>query len=218
MAGDEKALDHAWGYFALHANQRITVFNYFVVFAGVLTTGIAAAVQASREMASVGIALGLLLVLLSFVFWKLDQRTSFLIKHAEDVIRQLEPASASLLGTEGAKTQVAKRDERLWTYGRAFRTIFLVMALVGIAGTLLAGARATGLINLRAEAETTKGAAAPITEGATPLPPHASDSRCSVRMPTRRCDKRTSNEGGPLERPTGSSAGPSSNPKPEPEG
>ena len=189
-----------------------------IVFLGATCGLIAAAVQASREMASVGIALGLLLVLLSFVFWKLDQRTSFLIKHAEDVIRQLEPAAASLLGTEEAKTQVAKRNERLWTYGRAFRTIFLVMALVGIAGTLLAGARATGLINLGAAAETTKGAAAPITEGASPSPPPASDSRCSVRTPTRRCDKRTSNGGGPLERPIGSSTGPSSNPKPEPEG
>ena len=156
MAAGDKALDHAWGYFALHANQRITVFNYFVVFAGVLTTGMAAAVQASRGLAWVAVALGLLLILLSFVFWKLDQRTSFLIKHAEEVIRGLEPVTASLLGTEGGKTDMAKLDQGLWTYGRAFRTIFLVMALIGAAGTVLAGTRATGLIDLDATAAIAK--------------------------------------------------------------
>ena len=146
MAADDKDLNHAWSYFALHANQRITVFNYFVVFSGVLCTGIAAAVQASPKVAAVGVALGLLLAVLSFVFWKLDQRTAFLIKHAEDILKQLEPSTGQLIGAEEQKTAAAKRNLRMWTYGQVFRTIFAFMALIGIAGAVLAAFTASGAL------------------------------------------------------------------------
>jgi hypothetical protein len=147
MADDEKALSHAWSYFALHANQRVTVFNYFVVFAGVLSTGMAAAIQNSPKQAFVGMALGLLLVTLSFVFWKIDQRTAFLVKHAEAFIAQLEPKSAPLVGLEEQKTLAAKRGMRMWTYGEAFRTIFAIMALIGVVGAALGGLRASGVLD-----------------------------------------------------------------------
>jgi hypothetical protein len=143
MATDDKALDHAWAYFTLHANQRITVFNYFVVFAGILCTGLAATMQASVRLSFVGIALGLILVMLSFLFWKLDQRTSFLIKHAEDVIKTHEPALAPLLADEVGKTSNAKANDGLWTYGEVFRAIFVAMALIGVAGATLSALRAT---------------------------------------------------------------------------
>lgn len=147
MATDNKALDHAWAYFSLHAAQRITVFNYFVVFAGILSTGLAATIQASDRLAFVGIALGLLLSFLSFLFWKLDQRTSFLVKHAEDKIKVLEPTTAALVTDEAAKTDAAKKINGLWTYGSIFRTIFCVMGIVGLAGAVLSAARATDRID-----------------------------------------------------------------------
>ena len=109
------ALEHAWSYFQLHATQRITVFNYFVVFSGVLATGLATAVQANPRLAAVGIVLGLLLSLLSFLFWKLDQRASFLIKHAEELIKTLEPTTAPLFKEEVAKTEHARKTKGLWT-------------------------------------------------------------------------------------------------------
>lgn len=120
MATEDKALEHAWAYFSLHAAQRITVFNYFVVFAGILCTGLAATMQAPIRLAFVGIALGLLLTALAFLFWKLDERTSFLIKHAEETIKRLEPSLATLLTVEVAKTDHAQVNDGLWTYGRSF--------------------------------------------------------------------------------------------------
>ncbi len=147
MLSDEKALDHAWAYFALHAAQRITVFNYFVVFAGILCTGLAATVQAPNRLAFVGIALGLLLSMLSFLFWKLDERTSFLVKHAEDTIKALEPTIAAVVTTEVNKTTAAETNDGLWTYGQVFRTIFWAMGIVGIAGALLSAGRATHFVN-----------------------------------------------------------------------
>lgn len=133
MANNEKALEHAWGYFQLHASQRVTVFNYFVVFSGLLVTGMAAAVQTSSRLALVGVVLGLLLCGLSFVFFKLDQRVSFLIKNSECVIKKLEPSSASLFNDEVTQTANAQR-QGLWTYGRAFRTMFWTMGLIGLFG------------------------------------------------------------------------------------
>lgn len=140
----ERALAHSWAYFEMHAAQRITIFNYFVVFSGVLTTGLAASIQATPRLASVGIAIGLLLALLSYVFWQLDRRTSFLVKHAEAAIAALEPAGATLITDEISKSAAAKSKDGIWTYGDAFRMIFATMAAVGLAGALVCGLRFAG--------------------------------------------------------------------------
>jgi len=140
MKNDEKALEHTWGYFQLHANQRVTVFNYFVVFSGLLVTGMAAAAQTSPRFAIVGVGLGLLLCLLSYVFFRLDQRVSFLIKNSEDVIKRLEPSSAPLFSDEVEQTADAKK-QGLWTYGRAFRTMFMIMGIIGLLGASFSGIR-----------------------------------------------------------------------------
>lgn len=160
MKANGEALEHAWRYFQLHANQRITVFNYFIVLSGILATGLASAIQASPRLAAVGVVLGLLLSLLSFVFWKLDQRTSFLIKHAEQLIKAVEPAVATLFQEEVAKTEDARKTKGLWTYGRAFRVIFLVMGLVGIAGAAVSGLRWSGELSW---AESNQAKVAPAT-------------------------------------------------------
>ena len=88
VAGDpllpaDKALDHAWRYFALHAQQRISVFNFFIVLSGIVATGIGAGFQAGKPMAPVVAILGALLTLFSFVFYRLDRRGSELVKLAE---------------------------------------------------------------------------------------------------------------------------------------
>jgi len=191
-----KDLEHAWSYFALHANQRITVFNYFVVFAGVISTGMAAAIQASAKFAFVGIGLGALLTVLSFVFWKIDQRTAFLIKHAEEAIKLLEPSAAPLVASEEQKTLTAKR-KGIWTYGQAFRTIFAVMALIGLAGAILAGLRTVGIVGW----ETENDVAVSEKHGAITTPNASSlgdacGSHCTGHTPTHLCGTRRSTPGG----------------------
>lgn len=140
---DSGALEHAWAYFQLHAQQRITIFNYFVVFSGILATGLAAAIQAPPRLASVGVALGILLSVLSYIFWQIDKRTSFLVKHSEDAIKRHEPVGAQLVTEEVAKTDAAKA-QGLWTYGKAFRVIFIIMGIVGLSGAAVSGLRWSG--------------------------------------------------------------------------
>jgi hypothetical protein len=83
-------LEHAWRYFAIHAQQRLSLFNYFLLASGSVAAGLAACLQRSGLFQVLGTALGALLTLISFIFWKLDQRSSFLVKHAEDALAELE--------------------------------------------------------------------------------------------------------------------------------
>jgi hypothetical protein len=149
-------LEHTWRYFELHAGQRMAVFNFFLVVSGAAAAGLAATLQGSPRLALVGVALGLLLVLVAFVFWKLDQRVAFLIKHAEaalaEVERSLPEQSARLFLSEPQSTSTARRAAgwwvRQWTYGRAFRFVFWIMGLIGIAGAALSACKAAGLVSL----------------------------------------------------------------------
>lgn len=141
----EAMLEHTWRYFELHANQRMSVFNFFVVMSGALAAGVAASLQGSAKLAGIGIVLGSLLPLVSFVFWKLDQRASFLIKHAEAALAEIESSltteRARLFSLEPASTAAAKKEAHLWvrqwSYGRSFRLIFIVMAIFGVGSACL---------------------------------------------------------------------------------
>jgi hypothetical protein len=148
VVADDSASDavlmHAWRYFELHANQRMSVFNFFLALSGVVSAGLAALVQEDPHSSFLGVLLGLLLILVSFVFWKLDQRVSFLIKHAESALSELEGAlpnkQARLFLCEPSKTDAVTSGHwwsRHWTYGQSFRMVFFVMALIGIGGSVL---------------------------------------------------------------------------------
>ncbi|KQO59609.1 hypothetical protein ASF22_08205 [Methylobacterium sp. Leaf87] len=141
----DKVLEHLWRYFALHAQQRVSVFNFFVVLSGVISAAIGGALQVGGPLNFVVVILGLLLPLLSFVFWRLDQRNSDLVKIAERALRRGEEAHLpnyarifvreSLAGT-GAAAAEDQITQTRWTFRMSFRLIFVVM---GIAGFLASG-------------------------------------------------------------------------------
>jgi hypothetical protein len=146
-------IDYAWRYFDLHSGQRISLFNFFLVVSGSGTAGLAAAVEKGNLFLVLGGALGCLLVLVSFVFWKLDQRTAFLIKHAEDALIQLEAripsTEAQLVSREPARTAEHREGfvlARMWTYGTIFHFVFWAMGAVGVAGVVLSWSRFYGWI------------------------------------------------------------------------
>ena len=150
----EAALEHARRYFELHASQRMSLFNFFLVLAGLFSAGLAAVLQGSENLSILGMVLGVLLSLVSFVFWKLDQRVSFFIKHAEAALSELEKRMpeerARLFLNEPALTSVARstgpRWTRMWTYSRSFRVVFLTMAATGFGGFILSVLRICGCV------------------------------------------------------------------------
>lgn len=136
----KSAIDHSWKYFELHAGQRMTVFNYFIVLSGIIVTGIAGTVQLPYRFSVLGTALGFTLSLLSFVFWKLDQRAAFLVKHAEAAhivaeSKLFQPGSRIFAEEPTAHERASEAQNiliRPWTFGRSFRLVFVVMGLIGV--------------------------------------------------------------------------------------
>ncbi|MDR6772673.1 hypothetical protein [Azospirillum sp. BE72] len=141
----DKGLDHAWRYFALHAQQRISVFNFFVVLSGIISAGIGAGLQGGKPMAPVVAMLGGLLMLFSFLFFKLDQRGSELVKIAENALASgetacmpnfarviLDEAQRGRAGSQGNDTKLVT-----WTFGRSFRLIFRIMGAVGAVASVI---------------------------------------------------------------------------------
>jgi len=125
-----KQREYAWNYFQLHAGQRMASFNFFVVIAALLAVALAGALKKDSESTIVGIAVGLSLMGVSFVFWKLDQRVRYLIKHAEAALKTLEDgwqeeggdtlSRIMLFRAEEKKTSELKQNQGIFPFGRHF--------------------------------------------------------------------------------------------------
>ena len=139
---DAHSLNYAFKYFELHAAQRMTVFNFFLLLSGALSGGIGASLMGDNVFPLSALFLSALLILLSLVFYKLDRRTSFLIKHAELALSKSESrvlaTECRLVGNErGAfdRWQNAQsRVARAWSYSYCFKVVFLGSTVVGIVG------------------------------------------------------------------------------------
>lgn len=143
--------EYAWSYFQLHAGQRMTTFNFFIVIAALLTTALASTFRSEFEYHIAGAILGFGITVMSFVFWKLDQRVRFLIKHAEDSLKEIEGALLSespakvgkyaVLFSVEEQSTASKRNEHprwLWkrpmSYSQCFGAVYLSFAFLGVAG------------------------------------------------------------------------------------
>jgi uncharacterized membrane protein len=149
MKQDKEKLiaDHAWNYFTLHANQRMSVFNFYLVLVGLLTAGMVKTFEKDFPLPILGSVLGLLLAFVSIVFWRLDKRTGFLINRAENALMviesafQIDPARPELkiFTTELEKTTELKRSSwGLVTYRQCLHAVFLLVGVTGLIGGMVA--------------------------------------------------------------------------------
>jgi hypothetical protein len=140
-----------WSYFDLHATQRLTTFNFYIVMCTLIGGGYVAVLK-EDSLLPLGVVLGLALILMSFVFWKLEIRNKQLIKNAEAALKKLdadiEPNEAT---SEPSVLRLFEYDEHFvglkrkkksfwfwrnhWSYSNCFNTVF---ALFGILGLLAA--------------------------------------------------------------------------------
>jgi hypothetical protein len=145
---------HAWDYFQYHASQRTTIFNFYLVVCALLTTGYLHVV-ATSAICGLGILLGLLFPLLSFVFWKLDQRNAKMVRIAEKALSALENrfapkgdeglfATVRVFSVEAKWTDEAKKNRGccLWKnhyeHRECFAVIFACNAALGVVAALYA--------------------------------------------------------------------------------
>ncbi len=149
MTPDERkeARTYAWGYFALHADQRMKLFNFFLILSG-LILGAFPAVRGMAPGAKVVALFPLLLVLTAFIFWRLEERTRRLVKNGEDALRFLDEQWS--LDPLPDKTphylRLVERDDHLmkiiktcwWekclpmSYAVSFRITYLMIGSVGL--------------------------------------------------------------------------------------
>lgn len=146
---DKEWLDLSWKYFQQHAQQRVSYFNFFIVFSSVLTTGYVSSFQKSYGLPGVGIGVSLIQLFVAFIFIKIDQRNSRLIKHAENAIKKFEEAGASamtfpLFTSEDQETKLEQQKNQStfiffqhFTHGRSFRWIYSFFLLLGLTGIIL---------------------------------------------------------------------------------
>ena len=148
---DDELRKQAWDFFQMQAGQRLATFNFYIAISSLLSTGLVATFKNEIDLPYVGIAFGLLLILFSFIFWKLDQRNSDLIKGAETSLKFFEARSA--LEDEAGIPHVAKRFTReefdtcrkknqhpwqFWkkhySYSQCFNHVFMIFGCGGLVG------------------------------------------------------------------------------------
>jgi hypothetical protein len=143
----EVAWDHAWKYFNVHATQRMSVFNFYLIFVGLLTAGMVKTFDQGFPFPWFGCVLGGSLILMSFIFWRFDERTRFLIQRGEDALKVLERSLQSpdetihplqIFLSETAMTSSNRRWFWPTTYTHCLRLTFGTFALLGLVGSLLA--------------------------------------------------------------------------------
>lgn len=141
----------AWDFFQMQAAQRLTTFNFYIALSSLLFGGLIASLKVQDGVPFGGVLLGLLLVLFSFVFWKLDHRNRDLIKSAEETLKFFE--NKAQLEDEEGKPHIARRfmrekhetnalkaarSWRRWrnhySYSECFRVVLLAFGIVGILG------------------------------------------------------------------------------------
>jgi len=80
--------DYGWKYFDFHAKQRTTMFNFFILFAGMLAN--AYVLLLNKDFFLLSLLTAIFGMFISFTFIFIDRRNEELVHIAEDVLLYIE--------------------------------------------------------------------------------------------------------------------------------
>jgi hypothetical protein len=127
--------DFAFKWFQVHADQRLKVFNFFLIIAGICVAGFFTATQAKNAVAASLISF--VLVAVCVCFKQLDLRTAQLVEIGEDYLREwLEYKSKSLESTTVNIVKRADVTRNCLSYRWVFNLLFLIFGLLGVLGAI----------------------------------------------------------------------------------
>ena len=139
----------------MQTSQRLTTFNFYIVISSLITTGMAATLikRESQNLAAASF-LGFGLIVLSGIFWKLDERNRDLIRGAEDALKFFE-SNSQLPDIDGVphvakrflreeydtRQKVSRRTWRRWRnqykYSDCFVVVFRIFTGLGILSIIM---------------------------------------------------------------------------------
>lgn len=141
-------LKMVWDYFAIHANQRIQILNFYIVLETFFITGLLTLFQLDGELTAFRFMLCIAIIFFSLVFYALDTRTKTMIKFSEDALKAVEQkyiakygAEIMIFSIEQEKTLYERRwswiARRYLSYSKLFRLIFCFFTIIGLLGMCL---------------------------------------------------------------------------------
>ncbi|MCW5694802.1 MAG: hypothetical protein KIT48_20785 [Pseudolabrys sp.] len=131
--GLKVANDMAIKWFEIHADQRLKVFNFYLVISGFCIGGYFTAFHADNLVAAT--VVGLVLSIVSFCFKQLDRRTVQLTKLAEDYLNESLEKLCAQVGSENLNfVRRAEKKGDVWSYRKTFNTLFWLFGVLGVLG------------------------------------------------------------------------------------
>lgn len=139
--------NHCWNYFSLHAQQRMSAFQFFITLETALIGAGFFVLQSKPQFANSywAIMIGPLIAMLALIFWKIDQRTKDLIKNAEKSLLEIESFFLNnstivqhlpfSIDQQSPIATFPLFSGRL-TYTKSFGTVFVTCGFLGCAFTL----------------------------------------------------------------------------------
>ncbi|HEX8662927.1 MAG TPA: hypothetical protein VF744_02715 [Beijerinckiaceae bacterium] len=123
-------------WFKIHADQRLKVFNFFIIIAGFSIGGFFTALQARNPIAAS--VIGFALACVSYCFYQLDRRTRQLIHISEHVLNiSLERLARELNIDAINLVRLSDQKGSVWSYRQVFNAIFCLFGGLGVMGVLL---------------------------------------------------------------------------------
>jgi len=137
----EKAIDiaacRAQEWFKVHAEQRLQLFNFYVVLIAAAVAGFASALEA--RLYPFAIAISVVLLVLTYAFKSLDRRVAELVKIAERAHDKIDELVSERLQIEDVRlAKLSDRKGGTKSYRQAFNIIFLLGVLLALIGGGLA--------------------------------------------------------------------------------
>lgn len=139
----ESLLRYSWDYFRVHADQRMSIFNFFVALAVLMTGGLVGTFHKNFGMPALGTVLGLGLGFVSF-FSRTSRLHSLSLRNTSRRSEVLTDRTfTQLFSWESAVTRGLRSSRKRWSpaaqfsYAQSFNLLFLFFGLVGAVGSIL---------------------------------------------------------------------------------
>lgn len=140
----ELAVERATSWFAIHADQRLKLMNFYLILLGAILAGFVTALE--KQLLWLALLLSLVLLVITYCFKQLDRRTAQLIKAAEAALLKIEHAISETVAFDEIKlTLAAENKNGVPSYRRTFNKLFWTGAVLGIVGCLYSATSILGI-------------------------------------------------------------------------